>query len=42
MGFAAEIIIEGLPTIPDVEKAESELESGSKPFGDIYKPFLFY
>ena len=42
MGFSAEIIIEGLPTIDHVEKAESELESGTQPFAEIYKPFLIY
>ncbi|HEV2314774.1 MAG TPA: hypothetical protein VGR94_05675 [Candidatus Acidoferrales bacterium] len=42
MGFSAEIIIEGLPTIDHVEKAESELESGTRPFAEIYKPFLIY
>jgi hypothetical protein len=42
MGFEAQIIVEGLPTISDVEFAQSELEAGSSTFGDILKPFLFY
>ena len=42
MGFTAKINVQGVPTIPDIEKANSELESGSKPFGDIIKPFLNY
>lgn len=42
MEFEAQIIIEGLPTISDVETAQSELDSGTKPFGEILKPFLFY
>lgn len=42
MGFDAQINIQGLPTISDVEMAQSELESGSNPFGEILKPFLFY
>jgi hypothetical protein len=42
MGFNAKITVDGLPTIPGVEAAESELESGSKAFSDILKPFLLY
>jgi hypothetical protein len=42
MGFDAQVIVEGLPTISDVEMAQSELESGSKAFGEILKPFLLY
>jgi hypothetical protein len=42
MGFDAQILVEGLPTIMDVELAQSELETGSKAFGEILKPFLLY
>jgi hypothetical protein len=42
MGFEAQISIEGLPTVSDVELAQSELESGTKAFGEILKPFLIY
>jgi hypothetical protein len=42
MGFHAQINVQGVATISDVETANSELESGSKPFGEIIKPFLFY
>jgi len=42
MGFSAEIVIEGLPTLADVEEAMSNLESGATPFAEILKPFLVY
>jgi hypothetical protein len=42
MGFNAQVSVEGLPTIGDFQTANSELDLGSKPFGEIIKPFLFY
>jgi len=42
MGFRAQLVVEGLPTISDVERAERDLKSGSKPFGKILAPFRFY
>lgn len=42
MRFEGQIRVSGLPTIPDVENAIGQLDSGSKPFGEILKPFLFY
>jgi hypothetical protein len=40
MGFEAQIRLHGLPELSDVERAKSELESGSKAFGEVLKPFL--
>ena len=40
MGFEGRVCLHGLPTLSDVEKAEYELESGNKAFGDVLKPFL--
>jgi hypothetical protein len=40
MGFEAQIRLHGLPELSDVERAKSELESGSKSFGEVLKPFL--
>jgi hypothetical protein len=40
MGFEAQIRLHGLPTLSDVERAESELAAGGKAFGEILKPFL--
>jgi hypothetical protein len=40
MGFEGQIRLHGLPELSDVERAKSELESGSKPFGEVLKPFL--
>jgi len=40
MGFEAQIRLHGLPTMSDVERAESELAAGGKAFGEILKPFL--
>jgi hypothetical protein len=40
MGFEGQIRLHGLPRLSDVERAESELESGSKSFGEVLKPFL--
>jgi hypothetical protein len=35
LGFQAAIELEGLPTLPDVEKAKNDLESGQRSIGDI-------
>lgn len=40
MGFEAQIRLHGIPTLSDVERAESELAAGGKAFGEILKPFL--
>jgi hypothetical protein len=40
MGFTGQIQIDGLPKLSDVETAVRELEYGTKPFGEILKPFL--
>jgi hypothetical protein len=42
MRFEGQVRIDGLPAIRDVEDAISQLEAGSKPFGEILKPFLFH
>jgi hypothetical protein len=40
MGFKAEIRIEGLPTVDDVENAQSNLSNGRKAFKELLAPFL--
>lgn len=42
VGFEAQIRMNGLPMLSNIENAEANLESGSKSFGDILDPFLFY
>jgi len=39
MGFSAQLNIEGLPSLEDVETMKKHLKSGSKPFNEIVKAF---
>jgi len=36
LGFSAQIVLEGLPVLGDVEKAEGYLRTGERPFKEIY------
>lgn len=40
IGFFAQIAVEGLPTLQDVEAAEAALEAGSAPFKEIFEKFV--
>ncbi len=40
LSFSAQLVIEGLPTLGDVDAAQVALASGSRPFKDIMEPFL--
>jgi hypothetical protein len=42
LGFKANIIVEGLPTLEDIRQAEESLATGSKRFIDVINPFLAY
>jgi hypothetical protein len=42
VGFAGQLTIEGVPTISDVEAAESHLAAGDIPFHDLIEPFTRY
>jgi hypothetical protein len=42
LGFSAEMKIEGLPTLMDVEAAETRLREGAGKFKEVTKPFLLY
>lgn len=41
VGFSSQIVIEGLPTISDVEKAETQLLEGACKFEDVMQPFHY-
>ena len=40
LGFSAQLRIQGLPTLADVDAARVQLENGAQPFGKIVEPFL--
>lgn len=42
LGFEGKIIIEGLPTLTDIQDAQKALAQGSKKFIDVINPFLAY
>lgn len=42
LGFEGQIVVEGLPTLADVQDAKKALEQGSKKFIDVINPFLAY
>lgn len=42
LGFTATLQLEGLPTLADVDTAESRLQTGAAPFGEILEPFNRY
>jgi hypothetical protein len=42
LGFAGQIIVEGLPILTDVQDIQEALAGGNKKFGDVIKPFLVY
>ncbi len=39
MGLNAQIRIDGLPTLADVDAANQHLDSGTMPFTEVMKPF---
>jgi hypothetical protein len=40
VSFCGRLSIEGVPTLADVEVAESELAAGSKSFEKVMEPFM--
>jgi len=41
IGFDAQIVVSGLPTLEDVRTAQANLAAGSTPFSEIVEPFLY-
>ncbi len=40
MNFSGEVVVEGLPTLADVDAAQEALALGARPFKEIIEPFL--
>lgn len=42
LGFCTHLVVEGLPTLKEVEDARAALEAGKRSFKEILQPFLWY